>query len=310
MAQSSLLKPVIDQNYPVVAYGNGVFLYDTEGNKYLDGSSGAMTASIGHGVEEVAQTMRAQAERIAFSYRTQFTNKPAEDLARELVALAPDHLNWVFFVNSGSEASEFAIRAALGYWRDRGLPEKTKILGRHTSYHGMTMGALSMSGHPARRPDYGPLLHAFPVAPPVHSYRYARPDESECEYAERAAADFEQAIRNEDPQTVAAVIVEPIVGAAGGVLVPPDGYLRKLREVCDRLNVLLIVDEVITGVVRTGDWFACEHEGVVPDMLLVGKGLSGGYAPEGAVLMHEHLVETLRAHSGIAPFGHTFSVNH
>jgi len=309
MAQSSLLKPVIDQNYPVVAYGNGVFLYDTEGNKYLDGSSGAMTASIGHGVEEVAQTMRAQAERIAFSYRTQFTNKPAEDLARELVALAPDHLNWVFFVNSGSEASEFAIRAALGYWRDRGLPEKTKILGRHTSYHGMTMGALSMSGHPARRPDYGPLLHAFPVAPPVHSYRYARPDESECEYAERAVADFEQAIRNEDPQTVAAVIVEPIVGAAGGVLVPPDGYLRKLREVCDRLNVLLIVDEVITGVGRTGDWFACEHEGVVPDMLLVGKGLSGGYAPVGAVLMHEHLVETLRAHSGIAPFGHTFSAN-
>lgn len=309
MPQSSLLKPLLNRDYPVVSCGKGVFLYDVHGNEYLDGSSGAMTASIGHGVEEVSLAMQAQAERVAFSYRTQFTNQPAEDLARELTALAPEPIKWAFFVNSGSEATEFAIRAALSYWRNRGLSEKFKILGRHTSYHGMTMGAISVSGHAARRTDYGSLLHSFAVAPPAHAYRYASPEEGEREYAERAAAEFEAALRDEDPRTVAAVIVEPIVGAAGGALVPPAGYLRKLREICDRHDVLLIVDEVVTGVGRTGEWFACEHDGVAPDMLLVGKGLSGGYSPVGAVLLHEHLVETIQMHGGVAPFGHTFSAN-
>lgn len=307
--RSALLKQVIDRAYPTVAYGTGVYLYDTEGNEYLDGSSGAMTASIGHGVTGIADAMKRQAERVAFSYRTQFTNEPAETLAARLTAVAPGGLNQAVFVNSGSEASEFAIRSVVGYWRELGLPEKTKILSRHSSYHGMTMGALSLSGHAARRPDYGSLLHAFPVAPPAYAYRLANPGETEGEYADRAAAEFELAILDEDPDTVAAIIVEPIVGAAGGVLVPPRGYLAQLREICDQHGILFIVDEVITGIGRTGDWFACEFEGIAPDLLLVGKGLSAGYSPVAAVLLHDRVVEVFGTHSGMSPFGHTFSGN-
>jgi len=306
---SSLLKQTVSKRYPTVAHGRGVFLYDTEGRTYLDGSSGAMTASIGHGVSEIADAMREQACRVAFTYRTQFTNDPAEELARRLARLAPGDLNSAFFVNSGSEATEFAIRATANHWREKGRPAKVKVLGRHTSYHGMTMGALSMSGHAARRPDYGSLLHPFPVAPPAHAYRYARAGESEAEYAARAVAEVEAAILAEDPSTVGAFIAEPIVGAAGGALVPPAGYFAGLREVCDRLDVLLITDEVITGVGRTGEWFASSTEGIVPDLLVLGKGISGGYFPVAAVLMRDHMVDVLRAGSGVAPFGHTFSGN-
>ena len=173
----------------------------------------------------------------------------------------------------------------------------------------MTLGALSMSGPDARRPDYGALLHPFPVAAPAYSFRFALAGESEDAYAARAAGEFEAAIVAADPSTVAAIIVEPIVGAAGGALVPPNGYLKHLREACNRQDVLLIMDEVITGIGRTGDWFASATEGVVPDLLAVGKGLSAGYFPVAAVLLREHLVEAMGRGSGLAPFGHTFSGN-
>lgn len=309
MLKSALLKQNVDRHYPTVTHGKGVFLYDTDGRRYLDGSSGPMAASIGHGVKEIAQAVSAQMARVSFTYRTQFTNEPAEKLARKLVDLAPGDLGAAFFVSSGSEATEYAMRAAVGYWHGRGRPEKVKILGRDISYHGMTMGALSMSGHAARRPDYGTLLHPFPVAPPAYAYRFAWPQESEQAYAERAAREFEASIIAQDPATVAAVILEPIVGAAGGVLVPPAGYLAKVREACDRQGVLLILDEVITGMGRTGEWFACSTEGVVPDVLVLGKGLSGGYAAMAGVLLRDHMIEAIRSGSGIAPFGHTFSGN-
>ncbi|GAA4773589.1 aspartate aminotransferase family protein [Citricoccus nitrophenolicus] len=309
MAQSALLKPNLHQTYPTVAYGKGVMLYDTEGREYLDGSSGAMTANLGHGLVDVSDAIARQATTVAFSYRTQFTNGPAEELARRLTELAPGDLDWAFFVSSGSEASEYAIRVAVNHWRELGQPDKVKVLGRHTSYHGMTMGALSMSGHAARRPDYGSLLHPFPVAPPAHRYRYGLPGESEEAYSARAAADFEKALVAEDPGTVAAIIAEPIVGAAGGALVPPQGYFSRLREICDRHGVLLIMDEVITGMGRAGTWFASSHEHVVPDIVLLGKGLSAGYAPMAAILLREHLVTAMWHGNGTAPFGHTFSGN-
>ncbi|RJQ87870.1 aminotransferase class III-fold pyridoxal phosphate-dependent enzyme [Amycolatopsis panacis] len=308
-SRSALLKQRVDGHYPTVTHGKGVFLFDSAGKRYLDGSSGAMTASLGHGVEEIADAISDQLSRVAFTYRTQFTNQPAEDLARRLTDLAPGDLTTAFFVNSGSEGTEFAMRAAVAHWREQGRTEKVKILGRHISYHGMTLGALSMSGHAARRPDYGSLLHPFPVGPPAYAFRYARPGESEEDYAARSVAEFEAAVVAADPATVAAVIVEPIVGAAGGALVPPAGYLRRLRAMCDRLDVLLIMDEVITGIGRTGEWFASGEEKVIPDLLVTGKGLSAGYAPIGAVLLRDRLVQTIRHGSGIAPFGHTFSGN-
>lgn len=309
MSRSALLKQYAGRSYPTVSHGRGVFLYDTDGRRYLDGSGGPMTASIGHGVEEITAAITEQLSRVAFTYRTQFTSEPAEELARRLTELAPGDLDSVFFVSSGSEATEFAMRAAIGHWRRLGHPEKVSILSRHLSYHGMTLGSLSMSGHAGRRPDYGSLVHAFPVAPPAYAYRYAEPGEGEDAYADRAAAEFEAAVVAAGPDTVAAVIVEPIVGAAGGVLVPPAGYLRRLRDMCDRHGVLLIMDEVITGMGRTGDWFASTAEDVVPDLLVIGKGLSGGYTPMAAVLLREHLVDTIRTGTGVAPFGHTFSGN-
>jgi adenosylmethionine-8-amino-7-oxononanoate aminotransferase len=306
--KTALLKLEIDKNYPTVTHGKGIFLYDAEGREYIDGSSGAMTANIGHGVVDIGDVMKPQSDKIAFVFRHQFTNEPAEKLAAKIAALAPGDLNWVSFVNSGSEASEHAIRLALQYWRERGRATKVKILSRHTSYHGMTMGALSMSGHVARRADYGTLLHPFPAVPPAYCYRCPwgkRPESCALE----CATAWEDAILSAGVDTVAAVIAEPIVGAAGGALMPPKGYFDTLRKICDKLGVLLIVDEVITGLGRTGSWFACADEGIVPDLVLTGKGTSAGYTPMASVIIREHIVQELRAGSGTAPIGHTFSAN-
>ncbi len=305
---SALLKQQIDKHYPKVVRGKGVWLWDSEGRDYIDGSSGAMTANIGHGVTEIAQAMQEQASQIAFTFRTQFTNQPAEDLAARLAALAPGDLNHVFFVSSGSEASEYAMRVAIHTWKERGLPRKVRFLSRERSYHGMTMGALSMSGHDARRPDYSTLLHPFPAVAAAYEYRSSWAD-LPAEQKYKSADEWETAILEAGADNVAAVIVEPIVGAAGGALVAPEGYFKRLREICDQYNVLLIMDEVITGMGRTGKWFASEHEGIVPDMIITAKGLSAGYTPMGAVIIRDPLVESMRAGSGYAPFGHTFSGN-
>ncbi len=306
--RSSLLQLAIDKPYPLITHGSGIYLYDTDGREYIDGSSGAMTANIGHGVKEIGAALQRQSDKIAFTFRHQFTNEPAERLAARIAALAPGDLNTVAFVNSGSEASEYAIRTALTYWRDRGQPTRTKILSRHTSYHGMTMGALSMSGQPVRRADYGPLLHAFPAVPPAYCYRCPWGKEPDS-CARECASAWEDAIAQAGKDSVAAVIVEVIVGSAGGVLMPPSGYLATLREICDRHGVLLIVDEVITGLGRTGAWFACADEGIVPDLVLIGKGTSAGYTPMAGVLVRDHVVKTLRTGSGASPIGHTFSAN-
>ncbi len=303
---SSLLKPSFRSSVPVVEHAKGVYIYDVDGKEYLDGSGGAMTVSIGHGVESVLKAMQAQAEKICFAYRSQFTNAPAEELAALLTDLAPGDIDHAFFVNSGSEATELAMRVAIGYWREKGHNGKTHVLGREISYHGMTMGALSMSGHAARRGDYSGLLHNFAVAPAPYAYRSGIPPE---EYPDAVAQNWDKILTDYGSEKVAAVIVEPIVGAAGGALTPPAGYLRTLQEICDKHDVLLIADEVITGMGRTGVWYACEHDAVVPDMIVTAKGMSSGYAPMGAVLFREHIVATMAAGSGIGPFGHTFSGN-
>lgn len=305
---SSLLKFDFSNNYPVITHGKGIFLYDTEGREYIDGSSGAMTANIGHGVKEIGIAMHEQSDKVAFTFRHQFTNEPAERLASRIAALAPGGLSSVAFVNGGSEASEYAIRVALQYWRDKGLSSKVKILSRHTSYHGMTMGALSMSGQPIRRSDYGPLLHSFPSVQAPNCYRCPwgkRPESCALE----CASAWNDAITDAGVDTVAAVIVEPIVGSAGGVLMSPPHYLSTLREICDKRGVLMIVDEVITGLGRTGAWFACADEGVVPDLILIGKGTSAGYSPMAGVIVREQVAQALQAGSGMSPIGHTFSAN-
>src|SRR3954454_17372542 len=291
-----------------VARAKGVFVYDDDGRDYLDGSGGAMTVSIGHGVPEVLAAMREQSERVCYTFRTHFGSDAADELAETLVSLAPGDIEHAFFVNSGSEATEMAMRTAVTYWRERGLPSKTHVLGRHASYHGMTMGALSVSGHDARRMEYSDLLHSFDVAPPPTCFR-CESNVAPIDCPIHGAGVWDRVITDHGADRVAAVIVEPIVGAAGGVLTPPIGYLRQLREICDRHDVLLIADEVITGIGRTGRWFGCEHDGIVPDMISTAKGMSSGYTPMGAVLFRKHVVDALRARQPWAPLGHTFSAN-
>ena len=301
-----LIKQPLGTRLPVVARAQGVYIHDTDGRDYLDGSGGAMTVSIGHGVREVLDAMHAQAEQVCFTYRSHFTSEVAEELAGTLIELAPEGITQAFFVNSGSEATELAMRTAQQYWRDLGQPGKTHVLGRAISYHGMTMGALSMSGHAARRSDYGNLLHTFAVAPPPYPYRFPL---SDTDALRHGAQVWDRIISEYGADKIAAVIVEPVVGAAGGALTPPIGYLHALREICDRHNVLLISDEVITGMGRTGTWFGCDHDDVSPDMIATGKGMTSGYTPMGAVLFHKRIIDAFRANGHTVPFGHTFSAN-
>lgn len=294
---------------PVISHGMGTFLVDEKGRSYLDGSSGAMTVSLGHRHSGVLAAMNQQASQVAFTYRSQFDNRPAQDLAQRLVELAPSNISSIAYVNSGSEATEFAIRSAVNYWRQKLQPNKVKILGRDTSYHGMTMGAMSVSGHPERRDDYGTLLHDFAVLPRTQRCGVGQEGLSQDQFCESLIDQVEQTLITADPDSVAGIIMEPIVGASGGVLVPPFGYLRRVRELCDRYEVLLIADEVVTGIGRTGSWFACEREDMLPDFITVGKGVSSGYYPLAGVLCSETTTEMLKRAPGRIPFGHTYSGN-
>lgn len=283
---------------PEIAYGRGVWLEDVTGRRYLDACSGAIVANIGHGVVDVNNAITRQLEQVAFVYRTQFSSASARQVCERLAALAPGDLNWVSLTVSGSAANEAAIRLAVQFWRSRDRPRKHKVVGRRTSYHGMSVGALSVSGHPERRNGLESLLIDLPHAPST----YRCPPSN----GEVWAKTVERTIIEADPATVAAVIVEPVVGAAAGALPSPPGYLRALREVCDRYEVLLIADEIMTGLGRTGHWFASTRDGVIPDVITVGKGMSAGYAPIAALIARESI-----AANGVGNqiFGHTYDAN-
>ncbi|MGB6008560.1 aspartate aminotransferase family protein [Castellaniella sp.] len=290
-------------NLPYAARAKGVFIYDEDGNDYLDGSAGPMAVSLGHGLPDILDVMREQANEICFAYRTQFNSRSKEALIEALIGLAPEGFDWAFLVNSGSEGTELALRSAIHYWAFKGKPAKVDVLGQSISYHGMTMGSLSMSGHASRRKDYGSLLHEFALGVTPYSFRATQ--KTDAEYLREVLSSWERVLA-EKADTIAGIIVEPVVGAAGGALTPPDGYLSGLRALCDKYDVLLIADEVITGLGRTGTWFGCEHDGVTPDMIVTAKGMSSGYTPMGAVLYHNRVSETFR---DVQPQGHTFSGN-
>ncbi len=303
-----LIQPLLDGDYPTVAFGDGVFLTDSEGRRYLDGCSGAVTAGLGHGLREIVDVMTEQAQRVAFSYRLQFRNQSADDLAALLEQLAPGDICWTFFVNSGSEATETAQKMAVQYWREAGRPEKTVVLSRRLSYHGITLGALSMSGHRTRRSLFEPLLTPNAVVVPPYCYRCPLGKTyPECDVA--CADDLQSNIDRLGAEHVAAFMAEPIIGAAGGAIVPPNGYFQRIREICDRNEVLFIADEVMTAMGRTGAMFAMAHWGVDPDLIALGKGLSAGYTPLAATLASDRLVQTIRAGSGVIMSGHTYSAN-
>jgi adenosylmethionine-8-amino-7-oxononanoate aminotransferase len=305
--QSHVLAPDLTRAYPVIERAEGVYLYDRAGRRYLDACGGAMVVSIGHGVPEVVEAIRAQVGRVSFVYRGQFTSEPAEALAALLADLAPSGFTHTFFVSGGSEANESAFKLARRYHLERGEPRRTRILSRWQSYHGNTLGALAATGHAARRRDYGPLLPDMGHIAPMYCYR--------CAFGQTypgcrvvCADDLERALLNEGPENVAAFIAEPVVMTTGVVGAVPE-YFRRIREICDRHGVLLIADEVITGFWRTGPAFACERWQALPDLITCGKGMSSGYAPLGAVLVQEHVVDAIRQGSGAFAHGYTFGGN-
>lgn len=294
--------------YPEVSHGKGIYLYDVNGKKYLDGSSGAMTAAIGHGVPEMAEAMYEQAKKISYVFRGQFTSEPAEKLAEMLASISPGDLNWAFFVNSGSEATEIALKIAVQYWQERGRPEKHRILSRWMSYHGVTLGALSMSGNIIRRQRFDALLNDFPGVAPSYCYRCPfNKTYPSCNLA--CADDLETAIQRVGADNIAAFIFEPIVGASGGAVVPPLDYYKRVKEICEKYEILMIADEVVTGLGRTGKLFGMEHYGVQPDIMALGKGLGGGCTPLGAAVVSDNVIETIEKGSKMMMSGHTLSAN-
>ncbi len=294
--------------YPTVDRGEGIYIYDTQGKQYIDGSGGAAVVGIGHGVEEVTEAMIQQAKKISFSHGSQFTSQAAIDLASKLANLSPKGLDRVYFLSGGSEAVETAVKMARQYQVERGKPEKYKVISRWTSYHGNTLGALALSGHTGRRRYYIPLIQHTPHIAPAYCYRCPFGlDPERCDL--ECALDLEKTILYEGPDSVSAFVAEPIVGATAGALVPKDGYFQKVREICDHYDILLIVDEVMTGIGRTGKNFGIDHWGVTPDMIVVGKGLSSGYTPIFVVIVREEIHRTIQRGSGAFVHGHTYNQN-
>ncbi|MEH7083561.1 aspartate aminotransferase family protein [Neobacillus drentensis] len=308
MDHSFLIKPMLDDIYPVIDYGQGIYLFDMDGKKYLDAASGAVTANIGHGVPEIIEAMNEQAKKVSFVYRSQFTSEAAENLAKKMADMLPGDLNWCFFVNSGSEATETAMKMAIQYWQEKGVQTKSKVLSRWVSYHGITLGALSMSGHTARRARFVPLLEDFPVIHPPYCFRCPYNLEStSCNYL--CAHELETAIKRIGANQIAAFIAEPVIGAAGGAITPPPGYYKVLKQICEDYDILFIADEVMTGCGRTGTMLACEQWGITPDIVALGKGMGAGYAPIAAAIASEKVIEPILAGTKAVMSGHTLSAN-
>ncbi len=291
---------------PRAVRGEGCYLYDENGKAYLDGSGGAAVSCLGHGDPDVIAAIRAQAGALAFAHTGFFTSEPAEALADALIAHAPGRLDRVYLVSGGSEAAEAAIKLARQYFVETGRPERRHLIARRQSYHGNTLGALAAGGNAWRRAQFAPLLVEVSHIAPCYEYMDRRADESAEEYGLRAAQALEDEIERLGPETVMAFMAEPVVGATMGAVPAAPGYYRRIREICDRHGVLLILDEVMCGMGRTGHLFACEADGIAPDIACIAKGLGAGYQPVGAMLCTDTIYDAIAAGSGFFQHGHTY----
>ena len=294
---------------PTVVGGRGIELITADGRRFIDACGGAAVSCLGHGHPVVARAIARQADTIAYAHTSFFTNEPAEALADRLAAAAPAGLSRVYFVDNGSAAVETAMKMARQYQIERGAPGRTRVISRRQSYHGNTLGALAVSGNLGRRAPYEPFLFEASRIEPCFEYRYARIGQTAEDYGREAAAALEAEILRAGSETVMAFIAETVVGATTGAVPPAPGYLRRIREICDRHDVLLILDEVMCGAGRTGAFLACEQEGVVPDIVTLAKGLAGGYQPIGAVLCSDKIYEAFVAGTGAFVNGHTYSAH-
>jgi len=304
--RSNVLGYFLNRETPYIVNAKGVYLYDDQGNRILDASGGAVVCSIGHGVEEIVEVAANQMKKAAFVFRRAFRTPELEMAATKVCETTNWDMDRIFFVSGGSEATETAVKLARKYHVENGNPSKFRVISRWQSYHGSTFGALSWTGFTSRRADFIPYLNDFVHLPPTYCYR--------CWWGqtpETCTQECAQALENEilclGPETVAAYIAEPVSGHALAAACPPDEHFRRIREICDRYDVVMILDEVMCGVGRTGKWYAYQHHDSAPDIIALAKGLSGGYYPVGAAAVSDKIFDTIARGSGIFGSGHTYA---
>ena len=301
-----ILHRQIGSSLPVAATGSGIEIVDSAGKRYIDASGGAAVSCLGHGHPAVTQALHGQLDKLAYAHTGFFTTEVAEKLGDRLIADAPAGMSHVYLVSGGSEAIEAALKMARQYFVERGQPQRRHVIARRQSYHGNTLGALATGGNEWRRAPFSPLLMETHHIDPCFAYRFQEPGESEEDYGRRAADALEAKLRALGPETVMAFVAETVVGATAGAVPPAAGYFKRIREICDRHGVLLILDEVMCGMGRTGTLHACEQEGIAPDLMTIAKGLGGGYEPIGAVLLGRHIYDAFASGSGFFQHGHTY----
>lgn len=299
----------LHHHYPIAVSGKGVYIRDASGKEYIDASGGAAVSCLGHGHPDVLAAIHAQVDKLAYAHTAFFSTEVAEELAHQLIRTAPAAADFshVYFVSGGSEAVETALKMARQYFIEIGQPQRKRFIARRQSYHGNTLGALAVGGNKWRRAQFEPLLIDVTHVSPCYAYREKQPSESEVQYGQRLAKELEDAILAQEPDSVIAFVAETVGGATAGVITPVPGYLAAVRKVCDRYGVLLILDEVMCGMGRTGSMHAWEQEGgIAPDIQTIAKGLGGGYQPIGAVLAGRHIVDAMSKGTGFFHHGHTY----
>ena len=306
MNYSNILPRHSSYELPIAAYGDGCYIIDKNGKKYLDGSCGAAVSCLGHSDQTINDAIIKQTEKLAFSHTSFFTSEPAEELARVLSKNSPTGLDKVYFVSSGSEAIEASLKLAKQYFIEIGKPKKHRVISRKQSYHGNTLGALSVGGNVWRKSFFEDLLIKTSLISPCYKYRHQDNTESEIEYGLRIADELEEEIIHLGPDNVMAFIAETVVGATAGALTPVEGYFKRIREICTKYNVLLILDEVMCGMGRTGTLFACDEEKIIPDIITIAKGLGAGYQPIAAMMCQNFIYEAISQGSGFFQHGHTY----
>ena len=291
---------------PRAVSAEGIHIFDASGKRYIDASGGAAVSCLGHQNEHVIKSIKEQADKLAYAHTGFFTSDPAENLADEIIKNAPKPLEKVYLVSGGSEAVESALKMARQFHWERGDLKRHKIIARKQSYHGNTLGALAVGGNEWRREKFEPMLMDVGKISPCYEYRFKSKDETPEEDGLRSANELEEKIIELGEHTVSAFIAETVVGATSGAVPPTPGYFKRIREICDRYGILLILDEVMCGVGRTGSWFSFEQDNIVPDMVTIAKGLAAGYQPIGALVVTKTICDTLKNGSGFFQHGYTF----
>ncbi len=303
---TQVFQRLINHTLPQAVKGDGIYLIDADGKRYLNASGGAAVSCLGHSDPDVIKAIKDQIDTLAFAHTGFFTSRPAEELAKLLIDKAPDGIEMVYFTSGGSEAVEAALKMSRQFFLETGEPLRSHIISRKQSYHGNTLGALATGGNALRRKPFEPMLMNVSHIGPCYAYRHQLEGETEEEYGIRVANELDIEIKRLGPKSVLAFVAETVVGATLGVVAPVRGYFKRIREICDYHGILLILDEVMSGMGRTGTTFACEQEGIAPDIVCIAKGLGAGYQPIGATMVSERIFRGFRDGSGFFQHGHTY----